>query len=138
MRISAIIVSGGHSRESRNSVEILRSDGTPWCSLPELPYAMILTESKAIPSRASLHVGIAVNTTDNLASPSRMVYGPPHTPCVRRDGITVPGHLQLVLCFLEERTQIHPSHQSYYQTPREHLLYTFLSNILSSKIVRYL
>ena len=38
MRISAIIVSGGHSGESRNSVEILRSDGTPWCSLPDLPF----------------------------------------------------------------------------------------------------
>ena len=40
MRISAIIVSGGSTPDYHdgNSVEILRSDGTPWCSLPELPF----------------------------------------------------------------------------------------------------
>ena len=96
-------------------------------------YPSVPKEFPAIPSRARLHVGVRL-TTDNLASPSRMVYGPPRIPCVRRDGNTVPGHLQRVLCFLEERTQIHPSHRSYYQTPREHLLYTFLSNMLSRKI----
>ena len=93
----------------------------------------IITQPPAIPSRAWLHVGVRL-TINNLASPSRMVYGPPLIPCGRTDGSIVPGHLQRVLCFLEEQTQIHPSHQSYYQTPREHLLYTFLSNMLSRKI----
>ena len=37
--ISAIIVSGGNvdSMMGDKSVEVLHSDGTPWCSLPDLP-----------------------------------------------------------------------------------------------------
>ena len=33
--VPAIIVSGGDGAEK--SVEVLNSDGTPWCSLPDLP-----------------------------------------------------------------------------------------------------
>ena len=100
--------------------------GAVFQTYPSVPFP-------TIPSRASLHVGVWV-AVDNLASPSRMVYGPPLIHCGRIDIDIVPGHLQRVLCFLEERTQIRPSHQSYYQTPREHLLYTSLSNMMSRKI----
>ena len=39
--VSAIIVSGGYidSMIYEKSVEVLHSDGTPWCSLPDLPEA---------------------------------------------------------------------------------------------------
>ena len=35
--VSAIIVSGGDGIMDDKSVEVLHSDGTPWCSLPNLP-----------------------------------------------------------------------------------------------------
>ena len=35
--VSAIIVSGGDGIMDDKSVEVLHSDGTPWCSLPDLP-----------------------------------------------------------------------------------------------------
>ena len=34
--VPAIIVSGGDG-DAERSVEVLHSDGTPWCSLPDLP-----------------------------------------------------------------------------------------------------
>ena len=35
---AAIIVTGGiPSKSAGTSVELLHSDGTPWCSLPDLP-----------------------------------------------------------------------------------------------------
>ena len=34
--VPAIIVSGGND-EAKKSVEVLHGDGTPWCSLPDLP-----------------------------------------------------------------------------------------------------
>ena len=35
--VSAIIVSGGDGIMDDKSVEVLHGDGTPWCSLPDLP-----------------------------------------------------------------------------------------------------
>ena len=35
--LPAIIVTGGYSSKARVSVEVLHGDGTPWCTLPDLP-----------------------------------------------------------------------------------------------------
>ena len=39
MGAAAILVTGGlgPDPESEHSAEVLRSDGSPWCSLPDLP-----------------------------------------------------------------------------------------------------
>ena len=35
--VTAIIVTGGINEGAETSVELLHGDGTPWCSLPDLP-----------------------------------------------------------------------------------------------------
>ena len=35
--VPAIMVTGGGNDGAEKSVEVLHSDGTPWCSLPDLP-----------------------------------------------------------------------------------------------------
>ena len=53
--VSAIIVSGGDGIMDDKSVEVLHSDGTPWCSLPDLPEGRMFHTQTGLLACGGLH-----------------------------------------------------------------------------------